>query len=95
MSAKLAQPNPELTEAQAIQLCSLLDTHIKALQQWSRKLKQPFLPVHSHYKTTHATPGRPTAQTILHILVSSGTFRLELARALDTVVERRKEKEQS
>ena len=91
MSANLAQPNPELTEVQAIQLCALLDTQITALQQWSRKLKQPFLPVHSHYKTTHATPSRPTLQTIMHIIVSSKQHQMELTRACITIAEQRKE----
>ena len=56
-----------ISEETATALCITINNHIEALRAWERKLKQPFIPQPSHFRTTHASHEKPTLQTVLHL----------------------------
>jgi len=70
--------NQEISEETATALCITINNHIEALRAWERKLKQPFIPQPSHFRTTHASHAPPTLQTVLHIDAEGKKFLREV-----------------
>lgn len=70
--------NNELDEATAIALATAIHNHIEALKVWERKVRAPYMPTtRSHLSVAPDYP-KPTLNTIIHIAVSSSTFRAEV-----------------
>lgn len=92
-SANLA---PELSEEAATALVQLIDNHIEVMRAWQRKLKQPFLPHPSHYRTTHVVTGMPTLATLVHICADSQRFDIDVRMAaVQIAAQMQKERERA